>query len=175
MVTRSYCPGTPHRRRKGRRFLLACCWIAGLLCGAWTGLSADSFLFLWLRGILWATPSMAGLLCVVLLPFLLSTLVVFLFRPGLLLLVCFGKAFLYAFASVSVLLAFGSAGWLFRWLLLFSDCVCAPVLYWFWLRYLPGDRRLCVWDTAWMLSMGLLAGSLNYSVVAPFLARLIEI
>lgn len=174
-MTRSFCPAAPHKLRKGRRFLVAFFWVAGLLCGAWIGLSADSSLFFWLRGILWVSPSVTGLLCVVLFPFLMSVLVVFLFRPGLLLLVCFGKAFLYAFASVSILLAFGSAGWLFRWLLLFHDCVCAPVLYWFWLHYLPGNRSLCIWDAAWMLSIGLLAGSLDYSVVVPFLARLIEI
>ncbi len=126
-----------------------------------------------MRGTLWAPVSIVGLLLVTTLPFLISALAVYLAKPGLLLGICFGKAFLTAFVSVGFFQAFGYAGWLLRWLLAFSSCASAPVLYWFWLRYLPGTRRLCVWEAVSLLSLGVLAASVNFSVISPFLVRLI--
>lgn len=174
-MARFFCSGLPHWWRKGCRFFLAFSWLAGLACGILVYLSAGNFLLSLMRSTLYVPVSIVGLLCVTTFPFLLSAFAVFLSKPVLLLPICFGKAFLFAFASIGILQAFGSAGWLLRWLLLFSDCASIPLLYWFWLRYLPGYRSLSGWEAASMLSLWLLIGSVNYSVISPLLARLIEI
>lgn len=173
-VARFFCPGPPHWWRRGCRFFLASSWLLGLICGILVYLSAGGILVSLMRSTLYVPVSIVGLLCAAVLPFLFSALAVFLSRPGLLLPICFGKAFLLAFVSLGVIRAFGSAGWLLRWLLLFGDCVSAPMLYWFWLRYIPGDRLLSGWEAASLFSLGLLIGSVNYSVISPFLVRLIE-
>lgn len=173
-MARFFCPGSSLWWRRGCRFFLACSWLSGLVCGILVSLSAGSLLVSLMRSTLYVPVSIVGLLCVTILPFLFSALAVFLSRPGLLLPICFAKAFLLAFVSVGILRAFGSAGWLLRWLLLFGDCASVPVLYWFWLRYISGNRPLCGWEAISMLSLGLLIGSVNYSVISPFLVRLIE-
>lgn len=173
-MARFFCPDSPHWWRKGCRFFLACSWLSGLACGILVYLSAGGLLVSLMRSTVYVPVSIVGLLCVTTLPFLFSALAVFLSKPGLLLPICFGKAFLLAFVSIGIFQAFGSAGWLLRWLLLFGDCASVPVLYWFWLRYLPGTRPLCGWEAFSMLSLGVLIGSVNYSVISPFLVRLIE-
>ncbi len=172
LVVRS---GLRHRRRKGCRFILAFCWLAGLICGIFIYLSSANSLTSMMRSVLYAPVSIVGLLCVTVLPFLLSAFAVFFFRPVWLLPICFAKAFLFAFISMGIVQDFGSAGWLIRCLLLFSDCIGVPILYWFWMRCLSDDRRLSGWELTWIFSLVLLVGSVNKSIISPVLAHLIEI
>lgn len=174
-VARLFCPGPPHWWRKGCRFFLACFWLSGALCGILASLSAGRTLVSLMRGTLFVPVSIVGMLCATALPFLLSAFAVFLSRPVLLLTICFGKAFLFAFVSMGIFQAFGSAGWLLRWFLLFSDYASVPLLYWFWLRHISGERPLDGWETALLCSLALLIGSVNFSVISPFLAGLIDI
>lgn len=166
--------GLPRFWRKGSTLFLAFFWFLGLAFGIlFFLLSGDSFVSL-MRGTLTSSVSIIRVLCVSLLPFLLSAFAVFISEPRLLLLICFGKAFLFSFVSFGVIQAFGSAGWLVRWLLLFSDCASVPVLYWFWLRNISGNSRFCFWEICGFLSMELLIGSIDYCLVSPFLARLLD-
>lgn len=174
-MARFFCSDLPHWWRKSCRCFLAFFWVTGLACGILVHLTAGSLLVPLMRSAACAPVSIFGLLCVSVLPFLLSAFVVFLSKPVLLLPICFGKAFLFSFVSLGIYQAFGSAGWIFRWLLLFNDCACVPLLYWFWLRYLSGDRPLYCWEAALILSLEMLIGSVNYNIISPFLARLIEI
>lgn len=172
-VARFFCPDLSNLWRKGCRFYLACFWLSGFLCGILVYLYAGRTLVSMMRSTLRVSVSIVGMLCVTTLPFLLSAFAVFLSKPALLLPICFGKAFLLAFVSIGMLQAFGSAGWLLRWILLFSDFVYVPLLYCFWLRHISGVRPLDSWETALMCSLGLLIGSVNFSVISPFLAGLI--
>lgn len=173
-VARFFCPDLPNLWRRGCRFFLACFWLSGFLCGISVYLSAGRTLVSLMRSTLLVSVSIVGMLCVTTLPFLLSAFAVFLSRPVLLLPICFEKAFLFAFVSIGIIQAYGSAGWLLRWFLLFSDCTSVPMLYWFWLRHISGDRPLDGLGVALMCALGLLIGSVNYSVIPPFLAGLID-
>ncbi|MGM9651200.1 MAG: hypothetical protein ACI3VX_04595 [Faecousia sp.] len=173
-MARFFCPDLPNLWHKGCRFFLAGFWVSGFLCGILVYLSAGRTLVSLMRSTPMASVSIVGMLCVTTLPFLFSATAVFLSKPVLLLPICFGKAFLFAFVSMGIFQAFGSAGWLFRWLLLFSDCASVPVLYWFWLRHISGDRPLIGWEAAWLCSLAVLTGSIHFSVISPFLAGLIE-
>ena len=160
--------------RKGSTFFLAFFWLSGLICGILVFLSAGNSLIPLMRSALSAPVSIVGLLCVSMLPFLLSVFAVFVSNPRLILLVSFGKAFFFSLVSLGVIQAFGSAGWFVRWLLLFSDSVSLPLLYWYWCRYISGSREFCGWETCGVLSLGLLIGSVDYCLVSPFLALLIN-
>lgn len=116
--------------------------------------------------------SIAGLLCLTFFPFLISAFAVSLSRSALFL-VCFGKAFLFAFAALGVSQAFGCAGWLLLRLILFSDCMLLPLLYFLWLRLLAGNS--CGWENACIWALALLIVSIDYRIISPILASLIEI
>ena len=164
----------PYRRRKGGCFLLAFCWIAGLVCGIWVCLSAGSSFSSWMRSTVYGSVSIVSLHFVTILPFLLSAFAFFISSPALLLAICFCKAFFLSFISLGVYQAFGSAGWLIRHLLLFSDCMSAPLLYWYWRHHLLSNDSFCVWKSACVLALSILIGSINYCIISPFLASLID-
>ena len=65
--------------------------------------------------------------------------------------VAFFKAFIFMYCYGSVTLAFADAGWLVRYLLLFSDCLSVPILLWYAAGKLLGrkgsrdpDQRLLI-------------------------------
>lgn len=167
-------PILPHSFRKGWRFFLALFWFAGLLCGIFAYLSAEDSILSLMRMTPSGSVSIVGLLCVTVLPFLLSAFAVSISMPALILLLCFCKAFLFAFVSLGVLQVFGTAGWLFRWLFLFGDCAVIPVLYCFWLQHPVVLRQAFHWKTALLPTAGLIIGIVDYRIISLLLAGLIE-
>ena len=153
---------------------LACCWFCGLLIGFLYGRNADPSYFYLMRMAASSCMSIVGLLTALCLPFLISALAVFLMRPQWMLLICFLKAFTFACCGCALTAAFGSAGWLVRILLQFSDCCTIPFFYWFCMRNLsgfstdtPSDLRVC--GIALMI-----VGTLDFCVISPFLVKLID-
>lgn len=174
-MMRVFSYDTIHRWSKGFRLYLAFSWIAGMVCGSFFYLWAGESIFILMRSVVYSPVSIVGVLCVSLLPILISAYAVFLSNLSLLLSICFAKAFLFSFVSLGILWAFASAGWLMRILLLFSEWTSLPILYWYWLRCLNPDHRVNLWETAWVCSLMLLMGSIHFRVISPFLVRLIEI
>lgn len=166
---------SPRQGRKGFRFYLAFSWMAGLICGSAVAASAETPLFSLMRGALYAPVSIVGVLCVSVLPILFSAYAVFLSNFALLLPICFTKAFLFSFVSLGISWAFASAGWLMKILLLYSDWTSLPILYWFWLRSLSPYRSVGLWETILAFTLMGLLGSIHFSIISPFLVRLIGI
>lgn len=164
--------GSSDSWRKGSRNHLAFSWIAGLLFGSLAYLAAGEWSLSLMRSALYAPVSIVGILCVSLLPFLISAYAVFLSNFSLLLLISFAKAFLFSFVSLGIWVSFASAGWLMRILLLFADWTCLPLLYGFWLRSL--SRRVGLWETMLVFALIGLLGSIYFRVISPFLVGLIE-
>lgn len=159
--------------RKGSAVFLALFWTVGLLFGVSFFFFAGKIFSSLMLGVLYGSVSIVGLLCVTVLPFLFSAFAVYLSEPWLLLLVSFWKAFQFSFVSLSILSCFGSAGWLFRWLLMFSDLISLPVLFWYWSRYISGEQGFSCTESLLILSVCILIGSFDYGYVSPFLAELI--
>ncbi len=118
--------------------------------------------------------SFIGLLSTAVLPFLLAFWLVHFGKEKYLLIVCFCKAFLLSVGSIGCYFAFGQGSWLVRFLLQFSDIVLFPFLCWYAMNNLCGkmysgnqDRLLC------SLAFTVFAG-IDYCVVSPFLAMLID-
>ena len=127
--------------RKYSFLFLAFCWIAGLLSGASVYLAAEDSLNSLMRSAVMRPVSIVSLLCVTMFPFLISAFAVYISEPWLLLIVSFGDAFVLSFVSLGVVQCSGSAGWLVRWLLVFSASLASPLKYLYWLRHLTGHRR----------------------------------
>ena len=165
----------PQPVRKPYYFYLAICWCLGLLCGTILFQRADPSFFSLMRSACVGPVSIVGLLGVSLIPFLLSAFAVFISAHWLLLLICLLKAGCFAAVSLGIMEAFGTAGWLVRILLLFSDSISVILLYIFWLRHLCGRRRFCCLDMLLFFSLSTLLSSVDYCIISPFWAGLIEI
>ena len=166
--------GESYRRRRGSTLVLALFWISGILSGVAAFCFAGNPLLPMMRGILDGSVSIVGLLCVTVFPFLVSAFAVYICAPWLLFAVSFLKGFLFGFLSAAILVAFGSAGWLIRWFLMFSELVSLPLLYWFWVRNISGERGFSGAEVLVILSLLILIGSVDYCCISPFLAMLIN-
>ena len=160
-------------QRKFGNTLLAFSWWLGIICGIVGYAAAGNSLYLLMRNSPYGTMSIVGLLGVSILPFLFSAFAVSISFPLLLYPICFSKAFLFSFVSFGVLHSYAGAGWLIRWLLLFSDTTGVPLLYCFWLRHLPGFQKPSLSENVLFLVLFLVLGCIDYCIISPFLARLI--
>lgn len=154
--------------------LLACAWIFGLISGIFFSFSAGDSFFSLMRSAADGRVSICGLLSTILLPLLLSAFAVFISKPRLFIPIAFVKALAFAYCGIGVWLAFGSAGWLFRCFLMFSDICMLPVLWWFWIRNLGTDTRKPFRTFLTVLAAALFIGFLDFNVISPFWASLIS-
>lgn len=165
------CEGSP-AERKFYAFLLAVCWFAGLVCGFLVFLGTGDSVFRLMRSAPLGSVSFVGLLICSLLPFLISAFAVFLSR-SVLLAFSFGKAFLFSFTAAGIARAYGDAGWLVCRMAMFSSFTLLPLLYFLWLRLLSGRMR---WTGVFLLlALAMLIVSVDYRIISPFWASLIEI
>ena len=162
---------SPHRR--SYMHVLAVLWTAGLLSGIWAwAITGPSVLSL-MRSTLLGPVSIVSLLFSTGLPFLFSAFAVFFSCQWLVFPIAFCKGICYSYVSMGILSSFSNAGWGLWILIQTSDAVTLPLLYRFWQTcLLPADgyfpHRCMV--TASIL---LLAGSVDYSLIQPFLAELL--
>ena len=160
-------------RCKLKRNLLAHVWICGLVLGAIVSYSADNFPASMMRAAACGSMSISGLLVVQLLPLLLSAYAVYDSQPVLLVSVVFLKAFLVAYTGAGILIFYPVSGWLIRGLLMFSDMLTLPLLWFIWLSADPDSRIPFVCRAAFSTVLALVIGSVDIILIAPFLARLI--
>ena len=161
--------------RRIYRPLLAFLMLLGFLCGIFLTVNSDPSSVSLMRTAALSRVSIVGLLTVLLLPFLLSAFAVYTSSTYLLFPVCWLKAFSFSHSAGMISLAFGNAGWLVRWLLLFSSGLSLPVLIWFCMRHGDGTHRKdLLRDFSVCMVLVLLIGSLDFRVISPFLVKLIE-
>lgn len=154
-------------QRKGCRFLLAFCWISGLVSGIGLCRAAGPSFVSWMRGVCQCPVSIGRQCALTMLPFLLSATAVFASRPGLLYSIAFGKGCLLSFVAAAVQSGWGSAGWLARWLICFGSLLSAPVLYGYWLRHIGRRRNFSLWKTALLFAVAGGIGSIHFFIIAP--------
>jgi len=153
---------------------LMCCLCGGLLLGHQYASLADPTYFLLMRMASERPVSIMSLFTVSLLPFLISALAVYVSHPELLLPVCFCKSFLFACCAFSATSVFGTAGWLVRLLLQFSDVCLLPVLCWFWIRHIGGSFGTLQKDIFLCCGVALVVCVVDHCVISPYLVTLID-
>ena len=156
-------------------YVLAVCWVLGLFLGVAYAYRADRSYFLLMRMAASGCVSIVGLFFVLFFPLLLSAFAVYFHHHQWLFPICFMKSFLFASCSCAISVAFGSAAWLVRFLLQFSDFCAVPFLYWFCLRNVKGyndhsgtDFLIC------FVAIGLF-GVIDFCMISPYLVGLIDI
>lgn len=157
------------QRRRAGSFLLAVCWLFGVLLGFCAAIFAGNSLSSLMRGSTVGSVSIVRMLVLSSLPFLLSALAVYLSQPWLIFALSFLKAFCFSFCAVGIHLAFGSSGWLVQLLLLFTDCFTIPVLYLYCSKLIQYGVNKA--DTCFLrcLIYACCVGIVDYCWIAPFL------
>ena len=150
------------------------CWMAGLFLGTTTAYASARFLDSMLHSAISNQPSLSTLIGSAVLPFLLSTVVFFLSEPWLLLPICLMKAFGFGFCAFSVLLAFGSAGWLVRFLFLFTDVFVVPVFLFYCLYQLRRGTFFNFRVTSAFAAVASMVAAADYYLIAPYLVSVID-
>lgn len=154
---------------------LVVCFCSGMQLGRYYASCENETYFLLMRMAPMCPVSIVGLLSVTFLPFLLSAFAVYFSHAQFLLPICFAKAFLFSCCAYSATCAFGSAGWLVRLFLQFTDIFTLPLLFWFWIRHKCAERN-CFWQDIVLCGMFVtVVCVVDYCIVSPYLATLIEL
>ena len=160
----------PSKCRKYGTSILACSWTLGLVFGI-CSVASGSFgpVFQQAADL---SPSFFSIISVLFLPLVISLLALFAGWRWVIFPLAFLKALSFAYVGWSILAAFGSAGWLIRLLLMFSDCTTVPLLWWFWNKALTleFDALVPASFSAALTILGI--GILDYGVISPFLVSL---
>ena len=159
--------------RKWDKLFLASLWVAGLIAGGFVFRYSGSNLVSQMPLAVGSQPSIFSLLNSTLLPFLFSAYAVYIGAPRILYGISFLKAWGLGYLSCSVFAAFGNAGWLVRWLFLFSDIFAAAALYCYCHRYISGVRKLSAGSFSAYAGIIAAVSLLDYSVISRLLQRVL--
>lgn len=171
MLTNSY---TSCNLQECRQNLCALALIAVMSAGLgalFAGTSGDTYILL-MRMAANRPVSIVGSAVSVFLPFLVSLFIITHSKPWLVYLICGIRIFLFSSAGLALERSFASAGWLVRLLLQMPDLCLIPMLIWFSLLSLAGSCTKRVVACCILLAAAI--GMLDYCVISPFLANLID-
>lgn len=171
---------------KDIRFQAIFCWIrhpafllflsggTSLVIGTLLAASTEISSFSWMRLAADSQLSIVGHIVTQLLPFLIAAYAVYISKLWLLLTVCSCKLFSFAYMGSLIWFTFGSAAWLVRMLLLFSDIILVPMLCWFGFKQVIAkvDQTKDLWIC---ISIVCVTALINLLFISPFLERVINI
>ena len=151
---------------------LALCSVVGAVFGL---LFADAFGYhylLLMRMAAKSRVSIVGTVVSVWIPFLVSFIILVHSKPWLVYLLCTAHISRFGCTGFALLRSFGSAGWLIRGMLQFPDLCLIPVLLYFAACKLNGN--ICKRKIVYCIVFGLIIGMMDYFLISPFLADLME-
>ncbi len=149
-------------------------WLLGLSLGTFTAAFVDDSVIYLMRPTLSGRVSFFRHFAAMCLPFLFAAYAVAIEKTWLLWILGLVKAFGFSFCGYYLCYAYGSAGWLVRLLYLFTDICTVPVLIWFCLRHTDAPKPSAKRDVAICIALVLIAVSLDFFVISPFWADLLN-
>ena len=152
--------------------ILALFWLAGVSAGCFISRINPLIFDSMMRSACKSGVSIVWLTLMTLVPLFVVSAAVYFRLHFLIYPLCAIRAFCFSVCFTGIYIAFGSAGWLVRSLLQMSDFFLIPVLLWFSLYSLAKNRSKQV--TVCCISYAALIGMLDYCVISPFLADLIN-
>lgn len=154
------------------RSILAFVWLSGLWAGFLIYWKASNFYVSLMRGSSFSSVTIVGLILSSLLPFLISAFAVITFRPWVLYVVCFSKAFSFALVSAA-LQEHGTGGsWLVQRFVMFPEIFSIPFLYTFWCRIFRIGKLPELPECFYWICLEILILSMTYRLIDPFVIGL---
>lgn len=153
--------------------MLILIWSAGLLLGIFLANEAPATTLSMMRTPDYPRVSIIGLVLIVAFPLITSAIAVRLCFPLLCFIFAFLKAICFSYCASCISVVYGSAGWLVRLLLVFSDSCAIAVFLWFCFRHIAGNRGAIKRDTIICVSLTVLFCCVDYYVVSPFVEILL--
>lgn len=148
--------------------LLLLFWILGCTEGVrLSSVCAESFSSL-MRSSDFSSVSIVCAIAVAFLPLLVSYISVYFNLPLLLLPAAFIYASLFTFIGSGLYSHFMNAGWVVRWLMMFTSSCMSPVLLYFWIRSINGNREVLHKDMLYCSLCALLVCSVDCAIISPF-------
>ena len=161
-------------QNRGRILIFSCLWLLGFLLGLYfITASGDSFLIL-VREAALNKPSLSGLLFVMYFPLIVSFTAIYFSSPGIIYFWALIKSFLFSSCLCGIVAAFGSSGWLVRSLLLFSNSAVTVGILLFWRRTLTHTYRKAMKELLIFAVVFTAIGFIDYFLVSPYLAILMN-
>ena len=126
------------------KLLIIIFWCIGILLGCISARRLPFDTFPLMRTLSYSRLSIVGALLVPSLPLLLTAILRLFFKPIFIAPVVFLKAFVYAFVSGCICVAFGASGQFHRFFLTLSATVCNVVLLYFLFQKANGSPAICL-------------------------------
>ena len=163
-------------RKRDRPFLssstlLVYIWLLGIISGTVIALLCRAGLSLLLVAIYPVIFSLPCKLILSFLPFLLSAFAVYFSRPAWLFLICGTKAALFSFRCAILCLYYGQAGWLARWIFLFSEVCSLPLLLFYCLRSFGPNRGWRWFEHIIFFLVLVVLILIDYRIVTPYAGK----
>lgn len=155
--------------------ILSACWLSGLYAGYafFSHISASSITLM--LSVAENRMSIVGLLLSRILPFVIFAISLRYSKLFFVFTVIFLKAFSFSWCACSLTVAFGDAGWLVRWLLLFSDSCSVVLLLWFLFRNTVNSGTSLRTDLSLCITASVAIGCVDFCFVSPFAEMLINL
>lgn len=150
--------------------LLLYIWMSGLLIGIVLTLFCGDYCYSLFGTFLFSTGIHERVLFAIL-PFLLSALAVTFLHPAWLYLICGLKATIFMVCCLTLCMKFGQAGWIARWLFMFTDACSAPIFLFYCLRNVSNCRRKCWYEYTLLLVFLIGILIVDYRIVSPYAAK----
>lgn len=151
---------------------LALCAVVGAGLGSLFAVSAGESYFLMMRMAAFRPVSIVGSAVSVFFPFVVSFFLIIHSKLWLVYFLCGIRIFLFSSAAVAINMVYGSAGWLVRILLQFPDLCLLPLLIWSSFERLSCKSRKHAFVSCTLFAAAV--GMINYCMISPFLANLID-
>lgn len=156
------------------KVLLCCTWFLGLVLGYCFSFQISDIFASLMLSVADSRLSIVGLFFSLIFPFFISAVLLRYTSPLAILPLVFIKAFSFSLCACAVTFAFGDAGWLVRWLLIFSDSFLIVLLLWFWLKNISEEKRTIKTDLLLCIIASGLIGCADLCFVSPFLVMLFD-
>ena len=143
------------------RFLLAMCWVSGLIFRTAISFCAGDFVLPLLHSADFYCVSIVGLLSALLLPLLFSAIAVYLSAVWMLPFLAFVKGFSYSFLMYAFC-AVAGAGIHAGWLLMLCDSCVMPMLLRYWFQHVSGEHKFQFAALLPTILTALCAGSIRF-------------
>lgn len=148
-------------------------WLFGILFGCFLSVTYFDSISSLMRIAFYQRVSIVGSLICVFLPMILSAWAVVKNRSCFVFLICFLKAVAFAFCSGLISELFGDAGWLVRFLFLFSDHFTLIILFVLWVRSFHCDSHFLWNEWAYCFLLAGIVVILDQFIISPFIMQIL--